>query len=386
MTSSLRVIALALLLAFGALLPGACNRYGAGDSHQIGHLAPRSGPDQAAGQQLIAAVGMVVNETNHDDANRIDNRPITVIHADAGPDVNGFAFQTTRLLSVNHVEALLGGVNTAQLGKIVEAVLAQSPLNAAVTVSPCGGLGGPPNKLVWSVGLSPAERGKWLARGAVEHAKVTEVLTVTDTRDPVFAAIRGGFENEFRHPERQMNSSLTFVDAKGLPELAKRIATAKPKSILFCGRGADLLKLRDELGAAKLDNVPVLFGGEEEESAFRKEPERSNGILYASAFTAEDKAEAVQKFVTDFRNRAGQPPDADAALSADAARVLFASARAAKRFLPKTLVPEMPKVELEVPTGKFSFTKEGEPRRPAYVLRLESGQPRLLGKYTPESK
>src|SRR5262245_34846968 len=99
------------LLGLTALLPGACSRYGPSDSHQIGHLAPRTGPDQAAGQRLIAAVAMVVDETNHDDANRIDNRPLTVVHADTGAEVDGFAFQATRLLAVNHVEALLGGIN-----------------------------------------------------------------------------------------------------------------------------------------------------------------------------------------------------------------------------------------------------------------------------------
>src|SRR5262245_48269456 len=152
------VFPFACLLAAAALLPGACNRYGSSESHQIGHLAPRSGPEQAAGQRLIAAVAMVVEETNHDEANRIEKQQITVVHADSGPEVEGFAFQTTRLLSVNRVDALLGGVNSTQLAKIVESVQAQPPLNARITVSPCGGLGtpAPANKVVWCVGLSPS--------------------------------------------------------------------------------------------------------------------------------------------------------------------------------------------------------------------------------------
>src|SRR5262249_51885141 len=98
----------AMLLAVIALLPGACNR--SGESHQVGHLAPRTRQDAAEGQRQIAAVGMVVDDDNANEANRIEKRPITVIHADTGADIDAFAFQATRLMSVNRVVGLIGGV------------------------------------------------------------------------------------------------------------------------------------------------------------------------------------------------------------------------------------------------------------------------------------
>src|SRR5262249_49160947 len=42
---------LLLSLSLVALIP-ACSRFGSTDSFQVGHLAPRSGPDQAAGVRL----------------------------------------------------------------------------------------------------------------------------------------------------------------------------------------------------------------------------------------------------------------------------------------------------------------------------------------------
>jgi ABC-type branched-subunit amino acid transport system substrate-binding protein len=373
-------------LIAAAVLPGACNRLGSGDSHQIGHLVPQSGPDAAEGQKLIAAIALVVDETNHDEPNRIEQRPITVIHANTGAGPEGFELQATRLLTVNRVTALLGGVNSAQLAKIIATVQAQPQAFAPITVSPCGGLGPTPNKLVFCVGLAPGERGTYLARGGVEHAKVTEVVTITDTRDAVFAAIRGGFEAEFRHADRKLGAALSLAKPEEIPELAKKVASASPKAILFCGRATDLLKLRSELNSAKFgDDVPWLFGGEEEEGVFLKDPARGGPIIYASAFTTEDKAESMQKFVTDFRTRASSLPDADAALSADAARVLFAGARNAKKFLAKALGPELAKLEMDLPTGKFWF-KDGEPRRTAYVLRIEGDTPRLLARYEPKQK
>src|SRR5205085_9775650 len=131
-------------------------------------------------------------------------------------------------------------------------------------------------------------------------------------------------------------------------------------------KAADLIQFRGALRAAKLaDTVPLLFGGEEEEPVLRLDPDRSQGVVYVSAFTSEDKAEKVQKFCTDFRNRCGQLPDADAALSADAARVLFTAARKAGTFKSKLLLDEMGKLEMDLPTGQFWFTREGAARRMA---------------------
>ena len=84
--------------------------------------------------------------------------------------------------------------------------------------------------------------------------------------------------------------------------------------------------------------------------------------------------------------RAGQPPDANEAISADAARVLFAAARKAKSFRRDPLLKELPALETDLPTGPFWFTKDGEPRRTAYVVRMEAGQGRLLKSYAPEKK
>src|SRR5947209_6941040 len=71
-----------------------CGRFSppAPEVHRIGHLAPRTGPDQATGLREGEAVAMTVEDFNADE-NKIDKKPVSVIHGDTGPDLDGFAFQ-----------------------------------------------------------------------------------------------------------------------------------------------------------------------------------------------------------------------------------------------------------------------------------------------------
>src|SRR5437763_1968311 len=71
------------------------------EPHVIGHVAPRSGPDQAAGMRLGEAVAMAVTEANVNESGRIDGKAIAVVHGDTGADADGYAFQGTRLAAVN---------------------------------------------------------------------------------------------------------------------------------------------------------------------------------------------------------------------------------------------------------------------------------------------
>src|SRR6516162_4015078 len=85
-----------------SLAAAGCSR-GTPEPYIIGHLAPRSGPDQATGLRDGEAVSMVVGDVTVSDEMRIDRRPVTVILGDTGADPEGFAYQATRLLAVNRV-------------------------------------------------------------------------------------------------------------------------------------------------------------------------------------------------------------------------------------------------------------------------------------------
>ena len=365
---------LALLLATAG-----CGGLKPTGSHVVGHLAPRTGPEQAAGLRQGLAVAMTVEDFNVVEENRIERLPITVIHGDTGPEIDGFGFQATRLLAVNHAEALLGATRAAELDKLAPEV--QS--GQVVLVSPCGGNAGTLNRLIFSVGLDPRERGRLLASFAVEERKVTEIALVTSGSQAIFAAATEAFAREFQHADRKIRHELTYRERKELDEIVARLRGAKPGALFFSGPVADLLALR-----AVMKEVPIFFGGEECEAALRPEAQASEGIVFATAFHADAGSPKAKDFVTKLQARSKQQlVDADDALSADAARLLFDAAKKANSFDKEKLTTALNGLEgYECLTGPFWFTPEQSARRTVYIAQMAAGKSSLLKEYPPEKK
>ncbi|HEV3142866.1 MAG TPA: ABC transporter substrate-binding protein [Gemmataceae bacterium] len=352
------------------------------EPHLVGHLAPLTGPDQAIGQRSEMAVRMAVEKANQEE--KIDGKSVAAIHGDTGSDPNAMQFQATRLLAVNNVKALIGVYYSAQLDSVLPLLQAHQ----IVLVTPSGGLATGTSRLIYPVGLAAKERGKHLAKFAVEEKKITDIVPVIDLSNPLFSSISEAFATEFRHDDRKLQSEVTFSKPAEFPELTNRIFDSKPKTILFCGKAGDLLNLRASLKQKGLpDDVPWLFGGEEEEPVLQSDPARSQGVFFTSAFTLEDKAEGLQAFVTNFQSRISQPPDVFVVLSNDAANLLFSAARRAKSF--KTESPSKFTDQLSKPqefkfnclTGGFRLEKDGTAVRTVYVLQMERGKSKLAKSY-----
>src|SRR5205807_7947635 len=75
----------------------------------IGHLASFSGPDKEIGEHAKQALALAVEEVNQE-PNRILGRTIHVLHPTYPPEESDkLSFVAVRLITVNRVEALVGG-------------------------------------------------------------------------------------------------------------------------------------------------------------------------------------------------------------------------------------------------------------------------------------
>ena len=189
-----RALARGFLLLALVLDPVACSWFkSTPEPHLIGHLAPLSGPDQALGLRSQMAVRMAVEEANEKE--KIDGRPVSVIHGDIDTEPDRLPFQATRLLSVNNVKALIGVSYAAQLDSVLPLLQAHQ----VVLVTPSGGLASGTSRLIYPVGLAAKERGRLLASFAVGEKKITDISPITDLSNPIFPAMSEAFAAEFRH-------------------------------------------------------------------------------------------------------------------------------------------------------------------------------------------
>lgn len=351
----------------------------------VGHLAPRTGPEQAAGLKAADAAGLAVESANVDPAKHINKRPIAIVHGDTGESLEGVPQQATRLIAVNEAKALIAGRNSAEFDRLVP--LAES--QEIVIVSPCGGGTGPPNKFIFPVGIAARERGRCLAKYFAEERKVKDVAVVVESGSAIHNECFAGFEQEFKHADRTIRTGFNVRNSADLGPIAKRISQARPSAVLYCGSGNMFLDFRALLRESKqwFDAAALAFGGEDESVLTQSGDDRSRGVIFTAAFHSDDSAPAVQDFVTRFRLRGGREPDSEAALTYDAVNLLLANAKKVETFDARKLAPVFETMEeTTCLTGQFRWTKERQPRRTVYVVEMQDGKPALRKSYTPEKK
>jgi branched-chain amino acid transport system substrate-binding protein len=384
---------LVLVLAPALALAG-CTPKGTPEPIVVGQLVPLSGPDRAAGEQAKQGVDLAVDEANREE-NRITGRPVNVVQVNTadpetaqpqtargtGGESDPVQAQTVRVLTVNHALALLGGIDSDQLGRISRASQSYgTPLVSHATLADPSN-----NDYVFSTTVTPAYQGQVLARFARDDLKPAGVTALTDSRGSVSGMLTTAFIKEAGNafPVDQW----TYRGEADFADLVARAKKAQPKAVLVAGSAADLVKLRPQLREAA-PQAPLLFGTEEGSLPALAEDRSTPGTAYlASAYAAEGLTAKGQEVARQYRERFGQDLDVHAALAYDDARVLFEAMRRAKSTSTVLVRKELLGLEgFESLTGPLSFAKEHSARRPVFVLRLEEGRPRLAKRYDPEGK
>ncbi|HZT80184.1 MAG TPA: ABC transporter substrate-binding protein [Gemmataceae bacterium] len=344
----------------------------------LGHVAPLTGPDKAAGVHAKQGILLAVEEANQDD-NLVLGRKVNVVHADA-PTPEAAQAEATRLLTVNKAVALLGGAGAAQAERLARA--AQS--GGAPLVTQTGLPAALVNEHVFSSDVAPARLGQVLARYAKEELKAGRAAVLADARSPACAALADGFATEFGRDAAPVLEHRAAADLAGA---AGRAAKGKPAAVLVAGPAGDFGKARAELAKA-LPNVPLLFGGDTADTAaLLANPDAAAGVAVATPYAAEAPGAANEAFVKAYRERFKEAPDASAALAYDGARMLFEALRQAKGTAPATVREQLGKLDgFAGLTGPLAVGKGRHARRPVFVARAEAGGVKLLKAYEPDAR
>src|SRR5437879_2498637 len=110
------VLLCGIMMLTAAALPGCSSRVSS-EPIAIGHVAPLSGPDKAAGEQAKQAILLAVEAVNGSESSVLGRR-IEVRHADTHGDLEALGNEAVRLITVNRVVALLGGSDAEQADRL----------------------------------------------------------------------------------------------------------------------------------------------------------------------------------------------------------------------------------------------------------------------------
>ena len=347
----------------------------------IGHVAPLSGPARATGEHARQGILLAVEEHNHDIDSTVDP-PVTVLHADSRGEESGPV--ATRLISVNGVAALLGGSTPAEIGSLAAAA---RPYNVPL-VAPASYDGAASDPYIFPTGLTPAFRGAILARFAIEELKAKRTLVATNGNDerPVLdraqsQATSAAFVESFRRAGGEIGIEFTYKGPEELKRAAMKAPADKGAVILLSGVAEDVPVLRS---AGLEERLSVLFAGPDGTATKLKATASGRGVYLVSAFANGATPEATA-FSKKYQARFGEPPDADAGLAYDSARLLFDAIRRTKGGEDGRLRQALEEVK-DFPTlgGPLSWEEGRQASRPGFVVHGDKGGVNPLKTYGPQ--
>jgi branched-chain amino acid transport system substrate-binding protein len=337
----------------------------------VGHVALLSGPERSAGEHARHGILLAVEEANAViDPTAVP--PVRVLHADSRREDMGPI--ATRLISVNGVVALLGGISPSEIATLAAAAKPYNvPLVALGTYE-----GAANDPYVFPTGLTPTCQGTVLAQFALEELKAKRALIATNVDDKRPAldraqsqAISAAFATGIRRAGGDARTEFTYKSPDELKSATMKARADKPAVVLLAGAPEDLAALRT---AGLEERTPILFAGIDGAANHLKSAPSADGVYMATAF-ASDGTPAAIEFSKKYQDRFGEPPDADAGLAYDAARVLFDAIRRARGGDSARLRQALEEVK-EFPAlgGPLSWDARHQASRPAFVIRIEKGQ------------
>jgi branched-chain amino acid transport system substrate-binding protein len=353
----------------------------------VGHFATMTGPEATFGQSTDHAIRLAVEERNA--RGGIKGRKIELITLDDAGKSQETGNAVTRLITSNHVQALLGEVASGLSlsgGRLAQAyrVPMVSPSSTNPRVTRIG-------DMVFRTCFIDDFQGYVVAKFAHDNLKATRVGILYDQQQAYSRGLAITFDNVFR----AMGGTITTMQAYtgGDVDLSAQLQSIKdtnPEAIFVPGYYSDAGNVA--LQARKLGITVPLLGGDGWDSDKLAEIGRDaiEGSYYANHYSVEEGRPAVRDFAERFKARWGESPNGLAALGYDAAMLLFD----AMDKTPKSPVIDREDLAKQLAstagfpgvTGTITLDKHRNPLKSAVMLVMRGGQPHYAATITPPTE
>src|SRR3954469_17755810 len=350
----------------------------------VGEVGSMTGTEATFGTSSDRGIQLAVTEVNT--AGGIKGRQIQVIALDDEGKPEEAATAATRLISSEHVVALLGEVaSTRSLFMAPKAQAAKVPM-----VSPSS-----TNEKVTAVGdyifracfIDPFQ-GYVMAKFATETLKLKKAAVLRDNRNDYSVGLAKVFNDNFVKLGGEIVDSQSYqsgdVDFKAQ---LTNIKAAKPQALYIPGYYTDVGLIARQAREVGL-TVPLLGGdGWDSEKLYEIGGAALEGSYFSNHYSVDDPSPRIQEFVNKFKKEyGGQVPDSLAAQAYDAAGMLFDGMKRAKDVSGPAIRDALAQTKgYQGVTGDITMDPNRNASKPAVVLKVgKGGKYEFSGRIQPE--
>jgi len=351
---------------------------------KVGEVGSMTGTEATFGTSSDRGIQLAVKEVNA--AGGIKGKQVQVIALDDEGKPEEAATAATRLISSEHVIALLGEVaSTRSLFMAPKAQAAKVPM-----VSPSS-----TNEKVTAVGdyifracfIDPFQ-GYVMAKFATETLKLKKAAVLRDVRNDYSVGLAKVFNDNFTKMGGQIVDSESYssgdVDFKAQ---LTNIKGAGPEALYVPGYYTDVGLIARQAREVGL-TVPLLGGdGWDSEKLYEIGGAALEGSYFSNHYSVDDPSPRIQEFVAKFKKEyGGQAPDSLAAQAYDAAGMLFDGMKRAKDLTGPSIRDALAETKnYRGVTGDITMDDKRNATKPAVVLKIaKGGKYEFAGRILPE--
>jgi branched-chain amino acid transport system substrate-binding protein len=347
----------------------------------IGEYGSLTGTTATFGISTRNGVGMAADEVNQ--AGGILGKKIRVIVEDDQGKPEEAQTVVTKLVNKDKVVAVLGEVASSR--SLAAAPVCQQNGIPMITPSSTNPKVTQIGNFIFRVCFIDPFQGLVMAKFASNTLKVKNVAILRDIKNDYSVGLADVFVENYKKMGGNIVADESY--SEGDTDFSAQLTSIKshdPQAIFIPGYYTEVGLIARQ--AKKLGLMIPLMGGDGWDSPKLWEigGEALNDCYYSNHYSVDDPSPAIQKFVSSYKAKYNQVPDALAALGYDAAQILFAAFRAAGGTDPEKVRDAIGRTkEYAGVTGKITLDDNRNAVKPAVVLRVKNGKLEYVETVTP---
>jgi branched-chain amino acid transport system substrate-binding protein len=347
----------------------------------IGEFGSLTGSTATFGISTRNGIDMAVDQINQ--AGGLLGKKVRVIVEDDQGRPEEAQTVVTKLITSDNVVAILGEVASSRT--LAAAPVAQQNGIPMITPSSTNPKVTEVGDYIFRVCFIDPFQGLVMAKFAANSLKIRNVAVLRDIKNDYSVGLADVFIENFKNMGGNIVADESY--SEGDTDFSAQLTSMKsrnPQAIFVPGYYTEVGLIARQAKQLGL-NVPLMGGdGWDSPSLTEIGGEALNGSYFSNHYSVNDPSPAIQKFVSDYRARYGEVPDALAGLAFDAANILFDAIRRANST-------EGPMVRDAIAqtrdyagvTGMITLDENRNAVKPAVVLQISGGKLQYLETINP---
>lgn len=370
---------LLLLLALCAL---ACERRPESQAPLvIGFVGSLTGPQATFGTVTRDGALLAIDEFNA--SGGLKGRRVELRAYDSQGRVEESVSAARRLIGQDKVLLILGEVTSA--GTLAIADMAQAAQVPVVTPSATHPEVTEKGDYLFRACFTDTFQARAMARFARESLKLERVALLQDDKSAYSTGLARAFSEAFSALGGTIVATGSYAEGDtDFRAPLTQLRQAQPQALYVPGFYNEVGVLARQ--ARELGLTLTLLGsdGWESQRLVELAGDALEGSYFTTHFAPDSPSPELQRFLAAYKARYGQLPDSGAALGHDAARIALSALQRAEQLTGPSIREALARTrDLPGALGRVSFDEKRNPRKPAFILRVQGSAHRFAASVLP---